>query len=144
MIVEDILISTLGYKALKPEAKKEICNGCGSAGAKFDFIPDTIYGLNITEVCNIHDYDYHVGETEEDRRAADHRFLNNLMIIINMKGGWLRWFRRRRALKYYEAVRELGSDAFWAGKVMKNTPSKMAATGYHLVQNNSTLRDVSS
>ena len=128
MIVEDILLSAPGYKALSPAAKAEICNGCGSAKAKFDFIPDTIYGLIITEACDIHDYDYHVGETEEDRRAADLHFLNNLMIIINMKGGWLRWFRRRRALKYYEAVRELGSDTFWAGKVMKNAPSKMAAT----------------
>ena len=139
-----MLISTPGYKALSPAAKAEICNGCGSAKAKFDFIPDTIYGLIITEACDIHDYDYHVGETEEDRQAADLRFLNNLMIIVNMKGGWLRWFRRRRALKYYEAVRELGSDAFWAGKVMKNAPSKMAATGCHLVQDNGNIRDVSS
>ncbi len=93
-----------------------ICNGCGSSQAKFDFIPDTMYLLNISEACDIHDYMYHVGITEEDKMEADRRFLSNLLRIINTAGGFLRWFRRRRALKYYEAVVELGGPAFWEGK----------------------------
>lgn len=29
------------YWTLTAQAKAEICNGCGSAQAKFDFVPDT-------------------------------------------------------------------------------------------------------
>ena len=57
-----------------------------------------------------------MGSSEDDKKMADLRFLGNLMILINNRGGWLKWFRRRRALKYYEAVREWGDTAFWSGK----------------------------
>jgi len=57
-----------------------------------------------------------VGSSDEDKKIADLRLLCNLMVLINKKGGFLKWFRRRRALKYYEAVREFGDDAFWSGK----------------------------
>ena len=111
-----IIESTLAYKALRPEEKALICNGCGAANAKFDFVPDRIYGLPIGPACEVHDFDYHVGTKEADRLTADLRLLANVLRLINAKGGWLRWLRRRRAYKYYEAVREGGGRAFWAGK----------------------------
>jgi len=110
------LRSSEEYKRLTPEGKAKICNGCGPASAFIDLVPDTIYGLNISECCNIHDCDYHFGGTLEDKNNADLRLLNNLLILINKGNFWLRWFRRRRALKYYEAVREWGESAFWSGK----------------------------
>lgn len=99
-----------------------ICNGCGSAQAKFDLIPDTIYGLCITWACWIHDWMYHHGQTIQDKEVADEVFLSNLVRLIERDTCWwrklLKPFMRRRALKYYEAVVLFGLDAFMAGKDM--------------------------
>ncbi|MBU0665364.1 MAG: hypothetical protein KJ990_12585 [Proteobacteria bacterium] len=104
------------YWSLTPEIRTEICNGCGLALAKFDFVPNHIYGLCISDACNIHDYMYHVGETLADKEEADRVFLNNMLRLIEAGTGWLKIFRRRRALKYYEAVTAFGGPAFWSGK----------------------------
>ena len=109
------LSSSDGYKKLTPKMKERICNGCGPKGM-IDFVPDTIYGLKICEACNIHDYDYFIGKTITDKHKADIRFLGNMMVLVNRGTIWLRFFRRRRVLMYYESVRELGDKAFWAGK----------------------------
>ncbi len=96
-----------------------ICNGCGAAGAKFDFIPDKIYGTDISAACHIHDFMYHYGRSVEDKEEADRIFLNNLIRIIEKdKHKWYKptALQRRRALKYYEAVTYFGGAAFWAGK----------------------------
>jgi len=94
-----------------------ICNGCGAANAKFDFVPDTIYGLCITPACNIHDWMYdEAGPDIVFKREADRVFLNNILRIIEDKGGFLKFLRRRRALKYYLAVKYLGGLAFWKDK----------------------------
>ena len=37
------------YWLLTPEEKKEICNGCGPKSAWFDMVPDTMWGLNISD-----------------------------------------------------------------------------------------------
>ena len=90
-----------------------ICNGCGAANAKFDFVPDSIWGLWVGPVCNVHDFDYHHGTTERDRLQADIYMLLNLIRTIEAKSArWLRPIRRMRALSYYQAVREFGRDAF--------------------------------
>jgi hypothetical protein len=110
------LYSPEGYKKLSKEAKEEICNGCGAGNAKFDFVPDSIYGLYIGEVCNIHDYMYHVGVTLADKEEADRVMRNNLIRLINNKGGILKTLRRWRAGTYYVAVDKYGGPAFWEGK----------------------------
>lgn len=103
------------YKKATLEQKRRICNGCGQKG-KFDFVPDTVYGMSIAEACNIHDWMYELGKTETDRQEADLAFLNNMLRLVSAKGGWLKWLRDRRVLKYYEAVRELGGPAYWDPK----------------------------
>jgi len=97
-------------------------NGCGAKGWKFDIVPDTIYGLRVTDACNIHDVMYAVGETLEDKKVADRVLLNNLERIIkyHTKWRWLRWLRRQRAKKYYAAVKHFGGPAYWAGKEGQN------------------------
>ncbi len=96
----------------------KIVNGCGAAGAKFDFIPDTIYGLPIKQACFVHDFEYHKGSTLEDKYRADFRFLCNMIAIINTESVWgLKWIRRQRALVYYNSVCDLGYRAYWHGKV---------------------------
>ncbi len=94
-----------------------ICNGCGSAQAKFDFIPDTVYGLSVKPACYIHDWDYSIGETIKYKKMADRRFRNNMLRLIDSGScRLLKGLRRRRALKYYYAVKAFGGPAYWAGK----------------------------
>jgi len=113
----DWLESLPGYLDLPDIERFMICNGCGSAKAKFDFIPDTIYGLSIVEACYRHDYAYHLGKTEADKVAADQQFLRNLLTIINTQStALLKWPRRWRAMTYYSAVCDKGGAAFWANK----------------------------
>ena len=94
----------------------QICNGCGSSNAKFDFVPDTIYGLDISQACKVHDWMYHFGQTNEDKEKADRSFRNNLIRLIDERGGFLRPLRRWRAGTYYLAVDRYGGPAFWNGK----------------------------
>jgi hypothetical protein len=108
---------SVDYLAADDLERFKVCNGCGSAKAKFDFIPDGVYGLSIREACYIHDWDYHFGRTDEDRRAADKRFLDNMLTLIELRSsGLFRSLRRWRAMTYYNAVREKGEAAFWFGK----------------------------
>ncbi len=92
----------------------EVTNGCGPAGWKIDVVPDTIYGLNVNGACNPHDWMYEFGETRGDKEYADEIFLDNLNTIIDNKGGysWFVWLRKRRAKKYYYAVKLAGEDSF--------------------------------
>ena len=112
------LYEPYSYTTATCHEKKKVCNGCGSAKAKFDFVPDSIYGLKITPACNIHDWMYHKGKTIEDKQEADRVFLNNLLRLIEAQSNRLmKPLRRRRALKYYEAVVLMGGPAFWDGKI---------------------------
>lgn len=114
------LIAAESFKAATPEAISKVVNGCGAAGAKFDFVPDKIIGLRISPACFIHDWDYIDGATVAHKQAVDFRFLQNLLTIIQRERGvvafLLRPFRRRRALLYYEAVTDFGASAYWVGK----------------------------
>jgi hypothetical protein len=108
------------FIAATPEQIAADVNGCGALGAKFDFVPETIYGLRVSPACYVHDWDYTEGRTEQDKRDADARFLRNMLWLVESAPGVLssvlRIFRRRRALVYYEAVVEFGHTAFWRGK----------------------------
>ena len=107
-----------GYKQW---LKSKECNGCGS-GWSIYLVPDTIYGMNIRDVCCPHDFDYKMGRTNADKEAADRRFKNNLYRKIELDKKWWRNNRvikalmRRRARIYYQAVKEFGGPAFWDGK----------------------------
>lgn len=114
----------------------EITNGCGSAKAKFDFVPDNLLGLKIKPVCDIHDWMYWEGETNEDKEKADRVMLNNMLRLILIeyrlacrkaetssiasllivKEKALMIARRRLAKRYYDAVWYFGGPAFWDGK----------------------------
>lgn len=90
--------------ASKPEDKR-ICNGCGTASTAF--IPDTMWGLNISVVCNIHDASRTLARDQKEVDEGDLLFLKNLIAFIDAHSNFImRFLRRRRALKYYEAVKE--------------------------------------
>ena len=89
-------------------------NGCGPSGWKGDLVPDTLGGIDISEACNIHDYMYYVGGTEEDKELADRYFLINMLTIIHRDDTWytnesiaIKW-----ATNYYVAVVQCGNDYF--------------------------------
>jgi len=89
-------------------------NGCGPEGWKGKLIPDVLGGIDISEACNIHDYDYLFGGTEEDREKANLNFLCNMVLIIRRDDTWLtnedvalKW-----AMQYYLAVEEYGKEYF--------------------------------
>lgn len=95
-----------------------ICNGCGSADSWFR-PPKRIYGTLVVYACIIHDFMYEKGFTIDDKDEADRVFSNNMNRLITRDEHKLykpTYLQRRRALKYYYAVKEFGGSAFWAGK----------------------------
>ena len=104
------------YDITPKEQLEKICNGCGPAGWKAKF--NSILGCNVSECCQIHDFQYEFGESLEDKRSADRVFLNNLLRVINSKDSWkiTTYFRRKIAYGYYKAVDRYGGPAYWADK----------------------------
>lgn len=107
------LTAPLEYWLANTATRNEICSGCGTKGFSAWICPDTLYGLDITDPCNIHDWMYHHGACVEHKDQADRIFLNNMIRTIEKNLDWLAPLRRRRALKYYEAVKYWGGPAFW-------------------------------
>lgn len=117
-MTQALLYAPESYVAASPEVRAHVVNGCGPGGWKVDLVPDTIWGLDIAAVCDIHDWMYAAGTTLADKEEADRVFLNNILRLIDLGSScWLlRRLRRRRARIYYEAVQHFGGPAFWAGK----------------------------
>lgn len=91
--------------------------GCGRDGLEDRLIPDTIWGLDISPVCRVHDWMYiDAAESarkhgDQDRLSEAERFADgimgaNLISIIKQKTGSkvVQWMRLRRAYKYIDAV----------------------------------------
>lgn len=113
-----ILYAPAEYWELTPEQRKALTNGCGPGRFGSMVVSDRLWGLSIEEACRIHDYQYAVGETIEDKFEADRVFLNNMLRLIDAAGGWwlLVALRRHAAVKYYRAVADFGGPFFWKGK----------------------------
>jgi hypothetical protein len=105
------------YVAASEAVRRAHTNGCG-AGVLALLVPNTIWGLDITVACNIHDWMYGEGETMADKEEADDVFRNNLIRLIDTRTpwGWLKKLRLRRARTYYLAVHHFGGPAFWRTK----------------------------
>lgn len=92
-------------------------NGCGREGVEARLIPDTIWGLDVSPVCRVHDIMYQQAEErarrhrEQERLTAEEAFADgvmacNLVQLIQQKTSnrLLRWLRLRRAHKYIDAI----------------------------------------
>lgn len=121
-----MLSASPGYLKASATERKRICNGCGSARAKFDFVPDTIWGLSISPACDRHDWRYYEGKTIEDKELGDREYMNNMIRLIDdaFETGrfkayqkWLKKRRYKRAAFYYDMVVKFGGKAFWSGKL---------------------------
>ena len=112
------LYAPAAYWAMSAEARAEIVNGCGPSGWKSKFIPNKILWVDVRRACDIHDFMYHLGQTDADREEADRVFLNNLLRIVEAESTnfFTRVIRRRLVLHFYGAVRDMGGPYFWADK----------------------------
>ncbi len=112
------LYAPAGFKVASVKELMKVCNGCGAAGAKFDFVPDRIYGTYVGYACFIHDWMYDCGRSIEYKDEADRVFLNNMLRIIDREKKWYKpkGLMRCRAKTYYYFVKNYGGPAFWCGK----------------------------
>lgn len=104
------------FQFLSREERKGICNGIGAATGLSKYVPNTIWGLDVSYIGDIHDYSYWRGGTPKDRETADAVFYHNLLVVIEARGGILAPLRRRRAGKYYLALRVGGWAHFGDGE----------------------------
>lgn len=100
------LLTPLSMLRLSMDAIMEMTNGCGREGIEERLIPDTIWGLDISPVCRVHDWMYADADTTEEENYADAIFGANLISLIQQKtkSSILKWLRLRRAYKYVDAV----------------------------------------
>jgi hypothetical protein len=96
----------------------DISGGCGSGKYGDMLVPDSLWGLDVKFICQIHDWMYTEGTTIKHKNSADRVLLNNLIRWVDHKTDFvpLRWLRHRRAVTYYDAVQTFGGPAFWKGK----------------------------
>ena len=114
----------------EPEKFSACCNGVGSQSGwlgklTYHIIPNTIWLMSITPASDIHDVEYTYPmefETEADalewKREADNRFYNNVLTLIERRGGWFEAPRRLRAATYYRTLRMAGMESFLASKTI--------------------------
>jgi len=90
------------------------CCGPGEFGDKF--VPDTMWGLRVSAACYVHDFMWSVCEpTWSEFHYSNSVFLHNLLSIIEVNGGFLKYLRSYRAVTYYMAV-DTAFKVFWANK----------------------------
>jgi hypothetical protein len=91
--------------------------GCGPGGVGDILVPDTMYGMDVSDACRIHDwyYRFYSDNTEDGRRTADDILKNNLLRIVRAKSRnkIIRWLRVRRCRTYYSIVRFAGGPAYY-------------------------------
>jgi len=78
-------------------------------------IPDRIWGLKITEACNIHDWMYRV-DAAGGKKYADKTFLHNMNSLIDqgLQWSWLVRRRRVRAKIYHKVVSSKAGAKYYA------------------------------
>jgi len=96
------------FEDLTDDEIKNICNGCGSKGGIIK-PPELMFHAS----CNKHDYSYHLGGTEADRKRADKGFYKAMKKDAWRADTWWKCILCRRAAHiYYRAVRRFGKSSF--------------------------------
>ena len=85
-------------------------NGCGPSGVLGRLIPEGFLGVSFHGACNIHDERYSKGGSKKDRRIADQKFLDDMLLSVDRRGGIFlaRNIRKLGAYFYYFGVRAFG------------------------------------
>lgn len=113
-----ILDAPKAFKIAAIELLLSVCNGCGAAGSFFR-PPSTIYGVDITPACQIHDFAFYLGQTLKEFNKANSQFYKNIKVLLDISPSFIKpkHLMAARALIYYKAVCWFGLRAFYAGKV---------------------------
>jgi len=88
------------------------CKGCGPGGIGDVLVPDTMWGLDVSEACRIHDFEFRFCKDRSKKafKAANKRLLQNGLIIVKLKSN--RWYFKRmriiRCYTYYYFVKAFG------------------------------------
>lgn len=103
------LITPASFRNASPAERAAVSNGCGPQSRFGGLVPDKLLGLSITCACDRHDWQYH---HKVNKNVADRTFFANMCILIDKRGGPLRWPRRVLAWWYFRAVVRLGDRAY--------------------------------
>ena len=100
------LLCPLGMATAPMDTIMLTTNGCGRAGIEEKLVPDTIWGLDISPVCRVHDWMYSDADTLDDEEFADGVFAANLVAYIRQKSAnrFMAALRLHRAYLYIDAV----------------------------------------
>ena len=113
---EAIRLKLAGWELLlDTERAVAECNGIGAAwmGGLCDVITAINPAFLVPSM--IHDLRYFIGGDEKERKAADDEFLSNCLIALHDRYSWfnpLRYWNRRKALRYYDILRTAGKAAW--------------------------------
>jgi len=111
-----MLYAPKAYWVATPEELQKVCNGCGAKGNIK--VPDKLFGLPITEACNIHDYMFEFGKTHGDFIFANAIFLLNMVMLITENSSWYsKLLRLGSAVQYFTFVMIYGETFFWVNKL---------------------------
>ena len=102
------MIVEVDYLDLSEWDREILLNGCGAEGG---------FHLNLIfkEICNLHDFRYRCGGSEEDRESYDLEFRDGLHAAVDALSWWRfisRWTLRRAAKFYYYLVVQYGQSTF--------------------------------
>lgn len=107
---EGILAPDSYWRASKEEIRQR-SNGCGPPTFLSVFVSNSIWGVDVSKACEIHDYQYSKKMSSSKRKFADYIFKENLFKIIDNDGGGdiEKLLKKGIANIYYYAVRLFGS-----------------------------------
>lgn len=110
--------------------------GCGPGGVGDWFVPDTMYGLDVSPACRNHDFDYRHGEGADEslRQEYDETLKDNCVRLIraaylknkNVISKRIYKLRLRRAKFYYVMVRDFGGPAYWDSRHEEKQSSEVS------------------
>ena len=106
-----------GYRLRAPEGfdPSQIVGGCGPGKWGDRLIPNSILGVDISPACDIHDYCYLIGETEEGRTNADIELFANAFRILKQQSGRIPLFFRSVILGLYFMACVYGGQQAYGG-----------------------------
>jgi hypothetical protein len=96
IVTKGTLHAPAGFWKLSPDHKKHICNGVGAESFS-KYVPDAIFGLNIRDEADVHDYMYF---EKYDQKESDQLFYDNVYRKIAARGG-VEKYARMAVLKLY-------------------------------------------
>jgi hypothetical protein len=110
------------FKAEHPEEWATF--GCGPGGVGDYLVPDTMWGLDISEACRVHDWYYRFfrDRSLDAKRLADGFMLTNTLQIVNTQSSnfFVRALRRVRCHTYHKMVKTFGKSSWKSAKSIRD------------------------